>query len=75
MLAAVAAARELPQLSLGDALELTVLIARKRPAPRASTRTRTHGRTATHRLPRRVDLRRRQRDTFSVLTGRAVGRR
>jgi hypothetical protein len=27
--AAVAAARELPQLSLGDALELTVLIARK----------------------------------------------
>ena len=29
MLAAEAAAKELPQISLGDALELTVLIARK----------------------------------------------
>ena len=29
MLAAVGAARELPQLSLGDALELTILIGRK----------------------------------------------
>jgi hypothetical protein len=29
VLAAVAAAKELPQLSLGDALELTILIARK----------------------------------------------
>ena len=31
VLAAVAAAKELPQLSLGDALELTVLLARKDP--------------------------------------------
>src|SRR5262249_4654931 len=31
VLAAVAAAKELPQLNLGDALELTVLIARKDP--------------------------------------------
>ena len=29
VVAAVAAARELPQLSLGDALELTLLVARK----------------------------------------------
>jgi NAD(P)H-dependent FMN reductase len=32
VVAAVAAARELPHLSLGDALELTFLIARKNPA-------------------------------------------
>jgi hypothetical protein len=38
--AAVAAARELPQLSLGDALELTFLIARKDPRrhPRTAAR-------------------------------------
>ena len=40
MLAAVAAARELPQLSLADALELAFLIARKDPRrhPRAAAR-------------------------------------
>jgi hypothetical protein len=38
VIAAVAAARELPQLSLKDALELTLLVARKDPRrhPRAS---------------------------------------
>ena len=37
---AVAAARDLPQLSLGDALELTVLVARKDPPrhPRMAAR-------------------------------------
>ena len=40
MIAAVAAARELPQLSLLDALELTMLIARKDPRryPRVAAR-------------------------------------
>jgi hypothetical protein len=40
VIAAVAAARELPQLSLADALELTFLIARKDPRrhPRAAAR-------------------------------------
>ena len=40
MLAAEAAAKELPQISLGDALELTVLIARKDPRrhPRVAAR-------------------------------------
>jgi len=40
VVAAVAAARELPQLSLLDALELTMLIARKDPRrhPRAAAR-------------------------------------
>jgi hypothetical protein len=40
VVAAVAAARELPQLSLSDALELTLLIARKDPRrhPRAAAR-------------------------------------
>jgi hypothetical protein len=40
LLAAEAAAKELPQISLGDALELTVLIARKDPRrhPRVAAR-------------------------------------
>ena len=40
MVTAVAAARELPQLSLADSLELTFLIARKNPRrhPRAAAR-------------------------------------
>jgi hypothetical protein len=40
VIAAVAAAKELPQVSLGDALELTFLIARKDPRrhPRAAAR-------------------------------------
>jgi hypothetical protein len=40
VVAALAAARELPQLSLADALELTMLIARKDPRrhPRAAAR-------------------------------------
>ena len=40
MIAAVAAAKELPQLSLLDALELTMLIARKDPSryPRVAAR-------------------------------------
>jgi hypothetical protein len=43
VVAAVAAARELPQLSLLDALELTMLIARKdprRPSPETAVGTR-----------------------------------
>jgi hypothetical protein len=36
VVAALAAARELPQLSLEDALELTLLVAQKRPAGRSS---------------------------------------
>jgi hypothetical protein len=40
VMAAVAAARDLPQLSLGDALDLTMLVARKDPArhPRLAAR-------------------------------------
>ena len=40
MIAAVAAAKELPQLSLSDALELTLLVARKDPRrhPRLAAR-------------------------------------
>jgi hypothetical protein len=40
VVAALAAARELPQLSLGDALELTLLVARKDPGrhPRVAAR-------------------------------------
>jgi hypothetical protein len=40
VVAAVAAARELPQLSLEDALELTLLVARKDPRrhPRVAAR-------------------------------------
>ena len=40
MIAALAAARELPQLSLDDALELTLLVARKDPRrhPRVAVR-------------------------------------
>jgi hypothetical protein len=40
LLAAGAAAKELPQIGLGDALELTVLIARKNPSrhPRVAAR-------------------------------------
>ena len=47
MLAAVAAARELPQINLTDALELTILIARKDP--------RRHPRTAARWLQRYLE--------------------
>jgi hypothetical protein len=43
VVAAVAAAKELPQLSLLDALELTMLIARKDPAETAARRRRAQG--------------------------------
>jgi hypothetical protein len=47
VLAAVAAAKDLPQVSLGDALELTILIARKDP--------RRHPRTAARWLLRLLE--------------------
>lgn len=47
VLAAVAAAKELPQLSLGDALDLTMLVARKDPQ--------RHGRMAARWLLRLLE--------------------
>jgi hypothetical protein len=47
VIAAVAAARELPQLSLLDALELTLLVARK--DPRRHPRTARAGYSGTSR--------------------------